>query len=99
MKEQTKPVSLTILGKEYKVACTPSERADLLYTAQMLDERMREIQDSGKVIGSDRIAVMVALNFAHELNQLKKQNSTLSQSLTEHLKHLRRKIESVLEIA
>ncbi len=99
MKEEIKPVSLNILGKEYKVACAPSERADLLHTAQMLDEQMREIQDSGKVIGSDRIAVMAALNLAHELNQIKKQNSGVSHSLADRLAKLRRKIENVLETA
>lgn len=96
MSEQVKPLSLTILGKQYKVACPQEERADLINTAQMLDEQMREIQDSGKVIGSDRIAVMAALNLAHELSQLQKQNSSFGSDIEEYIVNLRQKIENAL---
>jgi cell division protein ZapA len=60
------PVRVSILGKEYQVACPPEERADLLASAALVDERMRGIRDAGRIVGADRIAVMVALNLAHE---------------------------------
>jgi cell division protein ZapA len=60
-------VSVTILGKEYLIACPEEERKELLSSAEYLDKKMREIRDSGKVIGTDRIAVMAALNLANEV--------------------------------
>ncbi|MFK5915455.1 MAG: cell division protein ZapA [Woeseiaceae bacterium] len=62
-----KGVSIRILDKEYTIACSNDERHDLLRSADFLDKKMREIRDSGKIVGSDRIAVMAALNISHEL--------------------------------
>jgi cell division protein ZapA len=64
---RTITLDITILGREFKVACKESERAELTEAVALLDKRMREIRDAGKVTGTDRIAVMTALNFAHEL--------------------------------
>jgi cell division protein ZapA len=58
---------VTILGREFKVACRESERSELMEAVAYLDRRMREIRDAGKVSGTDRIAVMAALNIAHDL--------------------------------
>ena len=60
-------VSIRILEKEYHVACPPEHRHALLDSAELLNRRMREIRDSGKVIGVERVAIMAALNIAHEL--------------------------------
>jgi cell division protein ZapA len=60
-------LDITILGREFKVACKEDERDELSEAVALLDKRMREIRDAGKVTGTDRIAVMTALNFAHEL--------------------------------
>ena len=60
-------ITIHILDKEYKIACDENERHDLQRAADHLDNKMREIRDSGKIIGSDRIAVMAALNITHEL--------------------------------
>lgn len=65
------PVDITILDKEYRVACPASEREALERAARYLDARMREIRHTGKVIGNDRVAVMAALNITHELLQLR----------------------------
>jgi cell division protein ZapA len=64
-----RPVTLdvSLLGREYKVACKDSERAELLDAVALLDRRMRDIRDGGKIVGTDRIAVMAALNLAHDL--------------------------------
>jgi cell division protein ZapA len=64
---RTITLDITILGREFKVACKEGEREELTEAVALLDRRMREIRDAGKVTGTDRIAVMTALNFAHEL--------------------------------
>lgn len=93
MSQKPQAVTLTILGKEYKIVCEPDEQDDLLRSAQQLDQQMRKIRDAGKVSGADRIAVMVAINLAHELQLLKSQNALLAESLA----RMTHKIENVLE--
>ena len=74
-------VSVRILEKEYQVSCPASERTDLLDSAELLNAKMREIRDSGKVVGLDRIAVMAALNMANELLQTKAKDEALHNDL------------------
>jgi cell division protein ZapA len=64
---RTITLDISILGREFKVACKENEREELSEAVTLLDRRMREIRDAGKVSGADRIAVMAALNFAHDL--------------------------------
>lgn len=64
---QANTVTLQILDKEYRIACPAEERDNLESAARYLNDKMREIRSSGKVIGADRIAVMAALNITHEL--------------------------------
>jgi len=89
-------VSVRILEKEYQVACPADERDDLLDSAEILNTKMREIRDSGKVVGLDRIAVMAALNMANELLQTKARDEALETSLGPRLKVLNDRVESVL---
>lgn len=96
MTEKIIPVSVSILGKEYKIACTEDGRSELLNSAKQLDGEMREIRDSGKVNGTDRIAVIAALNLASEHTLAKKQNYSLSENVSGQLTHLRQKIETAL---
>ena len=65
--ERPLTLDVNILGRDYKVACKESERAELTEAVTFLDNRMREIRDGGKITGADRIAVMAALNITHEL--------------------------------
>ena len=60
-------VTLSIMGREYRLACAPEEKSALLQCAQYVDGKMLAIKDAGKVMGADRIAVMAALQIAHEL--------------------------------
>lgn len=60
-------LDVTILGRDFKIACKESEREELGAAVTFLDRRMREIRDGGKVTGGERIAVMAALNIANEL--------------------------------
>ena len=89
-------VTVHILDKEYRIACPPEEQDELLRSAKYLSKKMKEIRDSGKVIGTDRIAVMAALNISHDL--LKSQSDTESQSSTMggRIKSLQSKIDAAL---
>ena len=64
---EVKGVDVNIMGREFKVSCTDDEREGLLTAVSYLDKKMRDIRDNGKVIGVERIAIMAALNLAHEL--------------------------------
>ena len=66
MAEGAKTIEITVLGRSYKIACEEGERAALLEAAAYLDGKMGAIKNAGKVNGADRIAVMAALNIAHE---------------------------------
>jgi cell division protein ZapA len=62
-----KVVDVTIMGREFCVTCPEEEREELLQAVSYLDKKMREIRDSGKVVGAERVAIMAALNITHEL--------------------------------
>ena len=87
------PMNISILDKDYKVACPVGEQSALLESAKFLDGKMREIRDSGTIIGSERIAVITALNMANELLQ----TGNVDKELPPRLKDLENKISRVLE--
>jgi cell division protein ZapA len=89
-------VTIRILEKEYHVACPAEEKADLLAAAELLNAKMREIRDSGKVVGLDRIAVMAALNIVNELLQAKGRDEGADTDLAARLKAMRERVESAL---
>ena len=60
-------VDVSIMGREFTVSCTDEERESLMASVNYLDRKMRDIQNAGKVVGIDRIAVMAALNVTHEM--------------------------------
>lgn len=64
---KVKTLDVTILDREFRVACPENERAELLEAVSYLDKKMREVRDTGKVATVERIAVMAALNITHEL--------------------------------
>ena len=96
MSEMYAQVSVRILDKEYKVSCPASERTDLLDSAEVLDKKMREIRESGKVVGLDRIAVMAALNMAHELLQAQARDQDLEGNFGQRIKLIADRVESAL---
>jgi cell division protein ZapA len=89
-------VTVRILEKEYFVSCPQDERADLLDSAEYLNKKMREIRDTGKVVGADRIAVMAALNMANELLRLRK-NEGDTNAVTGRVKQMRERVETALQ--
>ncbi len=64
---EVRGVDVSIMGREFTVSCTDEERPGLMAACNYIDKKMRDIRDSGKVVGVERIAVMAALNLAHEL--------------------------------
>ena len=72
-------VTVNILGKDYNISCPEEEKSDLLASASYVDEKMREIKQRGSTMGADRIAVLSALNIAHELLKLNGVESSLVQ--------------------
>lgn len=96
MTEMYAHVSVRILEKEYQVSCPASERTNLLDSAELLNAKMREIRDSGKVVGLDRIAVMAALNMANELLQSRAKDDALETTIGPRLRILNERVESVL---
>jgi cell division protein ZapA len=90
-------VSVRILDKEYFVACPADERGDLIDSAALLNSRMKEIRDSGKVIGADRIAVMAALNIANEMLRLRERDHDSQSDLGVRIKSLRERVETALQ--
>ncbi len=60
-------VTISLLGREFRVACPDGEEKQLLASVEYLNRKLREVRDTGKVVGNERIAIMAALNIAHEL--------------------------------
>lgn len=95
MTAQLVRVSVRILEKEYQVACLPEERSELLDSAEFLNGKMKDIRDAGNIVGLDRIAVMAALNLAHELLR-RNRNEAIENEVTERVRQMRERVESAL---
>jgi cell division protein ZapA len=89
-------VQVRILDKEYQVQCPADEKAGLLQSAHLLDERMKEARKSGNVIGLERIAVMVALNLSYDLLKAESEASN-SKSSKKDLMRIDRKLVKALQ--
>jgi cell division protein ZapA len=89
-------LTIRILEKEYHVACPASEQADLLASAELLNRKMREIRDSGKVVGLDRVAVMAALNLANEILKAKDQDEELKNIVGLRIRTMRERLDHAL---
>ncbi len=96
MNDAKSPIKVYLLGKEYPIVCPQNEEHDLLIAARYLDGKMRQIRDSGRVFGAERIAVMAALNIAHELIQQQQENRLLSSGLSDRLSTLNEKVDAAL---
>jgi len=90
-------VSVRILDKDYFVACPKEERSDLIDSAAFLNSRMKEIRDTGKVVGADRIAVMAALNIANEMLRQRERDHGSQSELGGRIKQLRERVETALQ--
>ena len=93
-----KPLKVTILDKEYLITCE-AEELDSLHTAiNILNTKVAETKKNGSVIGSERIAVMTALNIANEMLEHKKENQDKKFKIDTTLNRLQNKINDALDI-
>ncbi len=91
-----KSISVKILGKDYQIGCPDDQTHHLIDAALLLDNRMREIRSGGRVIGVERIAVMAALNLAHELLKLKDDIENTACDTDKRLQVLHEKLSEAL---
>ncbi|MEW8026483.1 MAG: cell division protein ZapA [Candidatus Thiodiazotropha sp.] len=96
MSDDRLPVTVNILDKEYRISCLPEERESLLQAAAFLDGQMREIRQNGRIIGTERVAVMAALNMANDLLTSQQTKEDGSQNISRRIKNLQEKIEIAL---
>jgi cell division protein ZapA len=90
------PVAVNILDREFLIGCTAEERAGLIAAAGYLDGKMREVRGSSRTQSIDRVAVLAALNIAHELLQARQNTESESGSLAQHLQAMRTKLDAAL---
>ena len=93
----SEPVAIRILDLEFTVGCEPGERDSLTAAAQLLDARMREIRGNNKMAALDRVAVLAALNLAHELQQLRGEGGSREDSIGRALADMNRKLDGLFD--
>ncbi|SIQ82350.1 cell division protein ZapA [Marinobacterium stanieri] len=93
MSADARTVTVKLLDKEYTISCPDGAEAELLASADYLNQKMQEIRQSGKIIGLERIAVMAALNMSHELI---KNHEQQRQNIETNLRRLGQKIDHSL---
>ncbi|KGM55331.1 cell division ZapA family protein [Lysobacter daejeonensis GH1-9] len=91
------PVTIRILDREYTVGCEPDERDSLLAAAKVLDGKMREIRGNNRMAALDRVAVLAALNLAHELQVARVENEGRDRELARTLGDLQRKLDGLFD--
>jgi len=97
MSASNEPVSVHLLDREYTVGVAPDERESLVAAAKLLDGRMREVRGSNRMAAVDRVAVLAALNLAHELQQLRVENAQRDGEVARLLEDLQRKLDGLID--
>ncbi|NNG12133.1 MAG: cell division protein ZapA [Halobacteria archaeon] len=96
MSKESNAVKVHILDKEYLVACPDEEKDALLSSAKYLNDKMTDIRTGGKVVGMDRIAVMAALNLAHDVIESESVDTTQLDSYGNRIRELNDRIDNTL---
>ena len=94
MSGASEPVSIRLLDREYTVGVEPGERDSLMAAARLLEAKMREVRGANRMAAVDRVAVLAALNMAHELQQLRDGASGRTDELERTLEALRRRLDA-----
>ena len=92
----SEPVSGRVLDREYTVGVSAEERDGLVAAARLLDARMRELRGNNRMVAVDRIAVLAALNLAHEVQQLRQERDAQQRELSATLDTLNRRLDGLL---
>ncbi|MCP5150852.1 MAG: cell division protein ZapA [Ectothiorhodospiraceae bacterium] len=90
-------VNVMILDKEYMVSCPPQEKESLEAAARLLNERLRKVRDGGKVLGTERMAVITALNLVYELEQERSRNHATMDTMGDEVRRLARKVSGAVD--
>ena len=96
--KDAKGVTITVMGREFRVAAPDGEERQLLASVDFLNKKMREVRDTGKVVGNERIAIMAALNSAHEHLQKPATRSTIASNTDLDVDFARGKINAFEDI-
>ena len=97
MNKETATLNLSILGKEYKVACPKEKESDLLHASRLLDDRMRSIRNASRTASADRIAIIAALNVTDELEQVRRELKAVETRAQNQLDELMKRVDLALE--
>lgn len=81
MSSESDPVSVRILDREYTVGVGADGRDALMAAARLLDGKMREIRGANRMAAVDRVAILAALNLAHELQQARERDAEIERTL------------------
>ena len=95
--KETIPVTVRILEKEYKISCPVGEHESLMASAQHVNASMKKIRESGKALGAERVAVMAAINIAHELLNTKNAVQNIDTDLSSRIDALQKSIDAVIK--
>jgi cell division protein ZapA len=90
-------VSIHVLDREYTVGVEPEERDSLIAAARMLDAKMRDVRGANRMAAVDRVAVLAALNLAHELQQLRDDSGRRDREVARTLDEMQRKLDALLD--
>ncbi|HEY1136122.1 MAG TPA: cell division protein ZapA [Xanthomonadaceae bacterium] len=88
-------VNIRILDREYTVGVDPEQRDSLLAAARMLENKMREVRGSNRMAAVDRVAVLAALNLAHELEMMRNEQSAREREIVRTLADMNRKLDAL----
>lgn len=94
MNDGTESIQIRILEKDYIVSCAAGEEETLLAAARLLGNRMREARNGGRVIDTERLAVMVALNLAHEAMEQADAQELIAERIDQQVKRLDRRLRA-----
>lgn len=97
MSKTSEAVSIHVLDREYTVGVEPEERDSLIAAARMLDAKMRDVRGANRMAAVDRVAVLAALNLAHELQQLRDDNGRRDREVARTLDDMQRKLDALLD--
>ncbi|WP_298576310.1 cell division protein ZapA [uncultured Luteimonas sp.] len=97
MSGTSEAVNVRLLDREYTVGVSADGRESLVAAAKLLDERMREVRGSNRMAAVDRVAVLAALNLAHELQQVRVENAQRDREMADLLESLQRKLDDLID--
>ena len=97
MSDSTEAVSISILDRKYQFACSPDQRKALIAAAQNLDERMKEIRESGRLMSLERIALQAALNLSDELLKIQQESNVRKERIDSKIRMLADRLDNALK--